>query len=90
MPPVRSPGQIPPEVREAADRLSAQRSLMGAVSYPFILLVLGLAANLPERTPLLFTCALIAVLVLAALRYFMGIHFYGNYTAIPRRWRIVF
>ena len=28
--------QIPPEVRESADRLAARRSLLGAVSYPFV------------------------------------------------------
>jgi len=88
--PVRSPGQIPPEVREAADRLSAQRSLMGAMSYPFILLVLGLAADLPARTPVLFTCALIAVLALAALRFYLALRFDRIFPANPRRWRIGF
>ena len=90
MPPVRSPGQTPPEVREAADRLSAQRSLMGVVSYPFILLVLGLAADLPERTPVLFTSALIAVLALAALRLYLALRFDRIFRANPRRWRIAF
>jgi PAS domain S-box-containing protein len=90
VPPVRSPGQIPPEVREAADRLSAQRSLMGVVSYPFILLVLGLAADLPARTPVLFTSALIAVLALAALRFYLALRFDRIFRANPRRWRIGF
>jgi PAS domain S-box-containing protein len=63
-----SPPQIPPEVREAADRLSARRSLVGAAIYPFVLLVLGLATDVHRKVPLFFAGALIAVVALAALR----------------------
>jgi signal transduction histidine kinase len=60
--------QIPPAVREAADRLSARRSLLGAASYLFVLLVLGLTADLERKTPVLFAGAAVAILVLVALR----------------------
>ena len=85
-----SPRQIPPAVREAADRLSARRSLMGAVSYPFVLVVLGLTAGLEKRAPLLFTAATAVVLALTALRFQLVRRFDAIYRASPRRWRTAF
>jgi PAS domain S-box-containing protein len=90
VPRVRNPRQIPPEVREAADRLSAQRSLMGAVSYPFVLLVLGLTADLHKRVPILFAAATILILALAALRVYLVQRFDPIFHASPRRWRLAF
>src|SRR5215218_5064541 len=86
----RSRRQIPPAVREAADRLSAQRSLLGAVSYPFVVLILGLVADLHDRTPLLFTSVAAAMLVLAALRVYLALRFDEIFGASPPRWRIAF
>ncbi len=85
-----SPRPIPPAVREAADRLSARRSLAGALSYPFALLVLGLTADLPKRAPLFFDVSAIAVLALAALRVYLIQRFEPLFQASPRRWRIAF
>lgn len=90
MPVSRSPRQIPPAVREAADRLSARRSLLGAVSYPFVLLVLGLTADLEKRAPLLFAAATAAILALTALRFHLVQRFDAIYRASPRRWRLAF
>ena len=87
MPGWRARLQIPPEVRESADRLAAQRSLLGAVSYPFVVLVLGLAADLEEKTPALFVLALAAVLSLTALRIHLAWRFDAIFPANPRRWR---
>ncbi|HKI01381.1 MAG TPA: ATP-binding protein [Thermoanaerobaculia bacterium] len=77
-------------MRESADRLSAQRSLLGTLSYPFVVLVLGLAAGLQRRTPVFFYLALIAILALAALRVHLARRFDPIYHASPRRWRICF
>jgi two-component system, sensor histidine kinase len=77
-------------VREAADRLSAQRSLLGAVSYPFVVLILGLAADLQHRTPLLFPSVVAAMLALAALRVYLALRFDELFAASPSRWRTVF
>jgi PAS domain S-box-containing protein len=85
-----SPRQIPPAVREAADRLSARRSLPGAVSYPFVLLILGLTADLPGRSPFLFAFTTIAILSLATLRIYLAQRFDPLFHAGPRRWRIAF
>ncbi len=85
-----SPPQIPPEVREAADRLSAQRSLLGAASYPFVVLVLGLTAGLHRKAPLLFAGAVAVVLVLAAVRVTLTLRFDPLFHAGPRRWRTLF
>jgi PAS domain S-box-containing protein len=86
----RSQRQILPEVRESADRLSAQRSFPGAFSYPFILLILGLAADLQRKTPVRFTVALIAIVALAAVRIYLVRRFDEIYAASPRRWRLGF
>jgi len=86
----RSPRQIPPAVREAADLLSARRSLMGAMSYPFVLVVLGLTADLDKRVPLPFAVATAAILVLTALRLQLVRRFDAIYHVNPRRWRIAF
>ncbi|MFL6199092.1 MAG: ATP-binding protein [Thermoanaerobaculia bacterium] len=67
--------QIPPEVRESADRLAARRSLLGAVSYPFVVLVLGMAADLEKKTPYLFAFVLAAVLVLTAVHIHLARRF---------------
>ncbi len=77
-------------MREAADRLSARRSLLGAASYPFVLLVLGLAADLQKTVPLLFAGATVAILALAALRIHLARRFDRIFGANPRRWRIAF
>jgi PAS domain S-box-containing protein len=90
VPSSRSPRQIPPAVREAADRLSAQRSLMGAVSYPFVLLVLGLTADLDKRVPILFAVATAAILILTVLRLQLVRRFDAIYRANPGRWRAAF
>jgi PAS domain S-box-containing protein len=82
--------QIPPAVRESADRLSAQRSLLGAVSYPFVVLVLGLSADLEKSTPTLFTLALGAMLALAGLRLYLALRFEKLFRANPQAWRIAF
>jgi PAS domain S-box-containing protein len=82
--------QIPPEVREAADRLSAQRSLLGAASYPFVVLVLGLTADLHRRAPLLFAGAVVVVLACAAVRVLLTLRFDRLFHSAPRRWRTIF
>jgi PAS domain S-box-containing protein len=63
-----SPPQIPPEDREAAERLSVRRSLAGAALVPLVLLALGLAADLHRQAPLFFAGALVTVAALALLR----------------------
>ncbi len=85
-----NPLQIPPEVREAADRLSARRALVGAASYPFVLLVLGLMADLHRKAPVLFAGATILILALAALRVYLALRFDSIFHANPRRWRLAF
>jgi PAS domain S-box-containing protein len=85
-----SPPQIPPEVREAADRQSAQRSLPGAACYPFVALVLGLTADLHRKAPFLFGGAVIVVVALAALRILLVLRFDPLFHASPRRWRTAF
>ncbi len=85
-----SPREIPPAVREAADRLSARHSLQGAASYPFALLILGLTADLHRKTPVLFAGAAVAVLALAACRVYLARRFDAIYHAGPRRWRAAF
>jgi PAS domain S-box-containing protein len=85
-----SPPQIPPEIREAADRLSAQRSLVGAASYPFVVLVLGLTADLHRRAPLVFVGAVVLILAFAAIRVHLVLRFDRIFHASPRRWRSVF
>jgi PAS domain S-box-containing protein len=82
--------QVPLEVREDADRQAARRSMLGVVSYPFILLVLGLAANLEQKTPVFFFLALAAVLSLSLLRIYLVWRFDAIFHASPRRWRIGF
>ncbi len=90
MPRSGSAPQIPPEVREAADRLSAQRSLLGAASYPFVALVLGLTSGLHRQNPLLFAGAVAVVLVFAAVRVVLVLRFTPIFHASPRRWRALF
>ena len=90
MPRSGSPRQIPPAVREAADRLSARRSILGAASYPFVLLILGWTADLQRKTPFLFAGAAVAVLALAASRVYLARRFDAIFHASPRRWRIAF
>ncbi len=90
MPRSESPRQIPPAVWEAADRLSARRSLVGAASYPFVLLALGLTADLHRRAPVLFAVAAVAILALTALRVDLARRFDVLFHAGPRRWRIAF
>ena len=70
-----SPLQIPPEVREAADRLSAQRSVLGAASYPLVVLFLGLTAGLQTKAPLLFAGLAVGITVLAAVRILLALRF---------------
>jgi len=82
--------EILPAVRESADRLSAQRSFPGAFSYPIILLIVGLAADLQRKTPVRFTVAVIAIVALAAMRIYLVRHFDEIYAASPRRWRLGF
>ncbi len=82
--------QVPLEVQEAADRLAGQRSVLGVVSYPLLVLVLGLAANLERKTPAFFFLTLAAVLVLTVLRVYLVWRFDALFHASPRRWRIGF
>jgi PAS domain S-box-containing protein len=63
---------------------------MGATSYPFALLVLGLTADLHRKIPLLFTAGTVAVLALAAFRVWLALRFETLYHANPQRWRIAF
>ncbi|HET9212700.1 MAG TPA: ATP-binding protein [Thermoanaerobaculia bacterium] len=90
MPRLGSSHEIPPAVREAVDRLSARRSLLGAGSYPFVLLLLGWTADLHRKTPLLFAGAAAAVLALAGLRVYLALRFDAIFPASSRRWRIAF
>jgi PAS domain S-box-containing protein len=90
MPRSGSPRQIPPAAREAADRLSARHSILGAASYPFVLLILGWTADLHRKTPFLFAGAAVAVLALAASRVYLARRFDAIFHASPRRWRIAF
>jgi PAS domain S-box-containing protein len=85
-----TPRQIPPAVWEAADRLSARRSLVGAASYPFVLLALGLTADLHRKATVLFAVAAAAILALAALRVHLAWRFDALFPAGPRRWRVIF
>ena len=84
-----SPSQIPPEVREAADRLSAQRSMLGAASYPFVVLFFGLTADLQTKAPVLFAGLAAGITVLAAVRILLALRFDAIFHANPRRWRII-
>ena len=82
--------QVPPEVRETADRLAARRSMPGVFSYPFVVLVLGLAADLEKKAPVFFTLAIAAILALAVLRFYLVRRFDSIFRASPRRWRTGF
>ncbi len=63
---------------------------MGAASYPFVLLALGLTADLHRKTPLLFAGAAVAILALTASRIYLALRFDALFHAGPRRWRIAF
>jgi PAS domain S-box-containing protein len=78
---------ILPEVREAADRLAAQRALTGVPVYPFVVVTAGVAANLPERRPYLFLFLLVVVLALAVLRVYLTRRFERIYSTRPGLWR---
>jgi hypothetical protein len=60
--------EISPEVQESADRLTARHALVGAASYPFVVVLVGLAAGLPSRNPHLFTFLVAAVLALESVQ----------------------
>ncbi len=81
---------ILPEVREAADRLAAQRALMGVPVYPFVVVTAGVAADLPERRPYLFVFLLVVVLALAILRIYLTRRFEEIYSTRPGLWRSSF
>jgi len=81
---------ILPEVREAADRLAAQRALTGVPVYPFVVVTAGVAANLPERRPYLFLFLLVVVLALAVLRVYLTRRFERIYSTHPGLWRSSF
>ena len=81
---------ILPEVREAADRLAAQRALMGVPVYPFVVVTAGVAADLPERRPYLFVFLLVVVLALAILRVVLTRRFEEIYSTRPGLWRSSF
>ena len=63
---------------------------MGATSYPFALLVLGLTADLHRKIPVLFAAGAVAILALAALRVWLALRFETLFHADPQRWRITF
>ncbi|MFY9822602.1 MAG: ATP-binding protein [Thermoanaerobaculia bacterium] len=81
---------IPPEVQEAADRLTARRALVGVVSYPFVVVVLGRAAGLPARSPHLFAFLLLAILALVGVRVVLVQGFDRIHGPRPRVWRAAF
>ncbi|MFL6259227.1 MAG: ATP-binding protein [Thermoanaerobaculia bacterium] len=70
--------------------MSARHSVAGAASYPFVLLALGLTADLHRKVPVLFAGAAAFLLALTALRTYLGRRFNRVYGASPRRWRIAF
>jgi PAS domain S-box-containing protein len=82
--------EISPEVEEAADRLTARRAMVGVVSYPFVVVILGRAAALPSRSPHLFTFLMIAILALAGVRVVLVRGFDRIHGARPRVWRAAF
>ncbi|HEV7786696.1 MAG TPA: ATP-binding protein, partial [Thermoanaerobaculia bacterium] len=82
--------EISPEVQESADRMTARRALVGVASYPVVVLVLGLAASLPERNPFLFAVLMIAILALAGVRFFLVRRFDRIHRLRPRLWRAAF
>ena len=82
--------EISPEVEEAADRLTARRALVGVVSYPFVVVVLGRAAGLPSRRPGLFLFLLIAILILVGVRVVLVRGFDRIHGTRPRVWRAAF
>ncbi len=84
------PFEISPEVQEAADRLAARRALVGVVSYPFVVVVLGRAAGLPGRNPHLFAFLLAAILVLVGIRVVLVRGFDRIHGTRPRVWRGAF
>jgi signal transduction histidine kinase/CheY-like chemotaxis protein/HPt (histidine-containing phosphotransfer) domain-containing protein len=63
---------------------------VGAASYPFVLLVLGLTADLHRKSPFLYAGAAAAILALATLRVYLARRFDTLFQAGPRRWRIAF
>jgi PAS domain S-box-containing protein len=63
---------------------------VGAASYPFVLVVLGLTADLHRKSPLLFAGAAAGVLALAGLRFYLAWRFDAIFHANPRQWRIAF
>ncbi|HEX3555971.1 MAG TPA: ATP-binding protein [Thermoanaerobaculia bacterium] len=81
---------ISPEVQESADRLTARYALLGVASYPFIVVLVGLASSLPSRNPGLFTFLLAAVLALAGVRAVLVQRFDRIHGARPRLWRAAF
>ncbi|MBW8873968.1 MAG: response regulator [Acidobacteria bacterium] len=81
---------ISPEVQESADRLTARHALVGAVSYPFVVVLVGLASGLPSRNPQLFTFLMAAVLALAGVRVVLVQRFDSIHGARPRVWRTAF
>jgi len=82
--------EISPEVQESADRVTARRALVGVASYPLVVVILGLAASLPQRNPYLFTILLGAILVLAGVRLTLVRRFNPIYRVRPRFWRSAF
>jgi PAS domain S-box-containing protein len=90
VPRTRTKLPILPEVREAADRLVSRRAMAGAALYPFIVVTVGLGADLPQRRPYLFAFLLAGVVSVALLRLYLMQRFEPLYRANARLWRAAF
>jgi PAS domain S-box-containing protein len=82
--------EISPEVQESADRVTARRALVGVATYPVVVMVLGLAASLPQRNPTLFTVLMSSILGLAGVRFLLVLRFDRLHHLQPRLWRAAF
>jgi len=82
--------QTAPEVRQAADRLTAQNALPGVSTYPLVVLTVGVVADLYARRPYLFALVLAASLALAVCRIVLIRRFPTIYPPRPRFWRRAF
>ncbi|HEY0557900.1 MAG TPA: ATP-binding protein [Thermoanaerobaculia bacterium] len=63
--------------------------MLGAASYPFVVLFFGLTADLQTKAPVLFAGLAAGITVLAAVRILLALRFDAIFHANPRRWRII-
>ncbi len=73
-----------------ADRTMARRSLPGTLAYPTSCLLVGLSTPYANDFPLLVSALTGASLLIAALRFFLGLRFKKLYRGGRQRWRVLF